>query len=94
MPYCPDAMPTRALENRVFTITANRVGRDVRGSRELRFIGQSEIVAPSSRILHRAPEAQEELFLTDIDPADALKKNINARNHIFDDRRPELYRDR
>jgi predicted amidohydrolase len=92
MPYCPDSMPVRALENRVFTVTANRTGKDIRDGKEMYFIGQSEIVTPSAQILHRAPERQEELFITEIDPADALEKNLTEQNHIFRDRRPEFYR--
>ncbi|MDP2806763.1 MAG: nitrilase-related carbon-nitrogen hydrolase, partial [bacterium] len=41
LPYCPNSMPVRALENKVFTITANRTGRENRGQHDLRFIGQS-----------------------------------------------------
>jgi len=41
LPHCPEAMKTRALENRVFTITANRVGSDRQGHRSLSFIGRS-----------------------------------------------------
>ena len=36
MPYCPDAMVTRCLENRVFAATANRVGEEDRGGIKLR----------------------------------------------------------
>jgi predicted amidohydrolase len=39
LPHCPDAMKVRAIENHVFTVTADRVGVE----RGLRFIGQSEI---------------------------------------------------
>ncbi len=91
MPYCPDSMPVRALENRVFTITASRTGKDVRGEKEMCFVGQSEIVTPSAEILRRAPQAEEELFITEINPVDALEKNINEQNHVLRDRRPELY---
>ncbi|MGH7255869.1 MAG: nitrilase-related carbon-nitrogen hydrolase, partial [Nitrospirales bacterium] len=34
LPYCPDAMVTRCLENRVFAITANRIGSEARGGKE------------------------------------------------------------
>ncbi len=46
MPYCQDAMVTRALENRVFTITANRIGKDEKKEKVLEFTGMSEIVNP------------------------------------------------
>jgi len=91
LPYCPDSMPTRALENRVFTVTCNRIGSDDRGDRKLDFIGQSEIVTPKATILRRAPADEEELFITEIDPAEALDKNVTPRNHAFADRRTDLY---
>jgi len=91
MPYCPDCMPTRALENRVFTITCNRIGSDDRGDKSLSFIGQSEIVTPKAEVLRRAPADEEELFIAEIDPSDALDKKITPRNHAFDDRRTGLY---
>jgi predicted amidohydrolase len=50
LPNCPDAMKTRALENRVYIVTADRVGEE----RGLRYIGQSEIVDPQGRIIYRA----------------------------------------
>ncbi len=64
LPYCPDSMPLRCLENRVFAITANRTGTENRkeGS-SLRFIGKSEIVSPEGEILVRAPEAEEALMV-------------------------------
>lgn len=94
LPYCPDSMPTRALENRVFTVTCNRIGSDDRGTRKLNFIGQSEIVTPKAVVLRRAPADEEELFITGIDPAEALDKNITPYNHALDDRRTDLYESR
>ena len=42
LPYCPDSMPLRCLENRVFAITANRTGTENRKEGpSLRFIGKS-----------------------------------------------------
>ena len=34
LPHCPDAMITRCLENRVFAITANRIGSEKRGGKK------------------------------------------------------------
>jgi len=93
MPYCPDAMTTRALENRVFAITCDRVGEDVRGEERLAFVGQSQIVSPAGKIIHRGPEKGEELFIIEIDPTRALNKKINVHNDVLADRRPELYAD-
>jgi len=41
MPYCQDAMITRSIENRVFSITSNRIGRE--GG--YNFTGKSQIVS-------------------------------------------------
>ncbi len=41
LPYCQNAMITRSLENRVFTITANRIGEESLGNYKLRFTGCS-----------------------------------------------------
>ena len=91
MPYCQNAMVTRCLENRVFTITANRIGSDVRGERQIDFTGQSQITGPGGEILYRAPSEREDVFCIDIDPLLARKKNINPHNNLLADRRPDLY---
>jgi predicted amidohydrolase len=90
MPYCPDAMVTRALENRVFVVLADRTGADKRNNKELRFIGTSEIVAPNGDILIRAGE-EECIKVVEIDPASSLNKKINEYNDLFIDRREDLY---
>jgi len=92
LPYCPDAMVTRCLENRVFAITANRVGREQRGGKPaLPFIGMSEIVAPNGRILCRSSQEDQELGLYEMDMAEARDKRINPYNDLLKDRRPEWY---
>ena len=92
LPHCPDSMPVRCLENRVFAVTCNRIGREARGGKEpLTFIGQSEIVTPKGEILHRAPANQEDLTVLEINPADARNKQLNRYNDLLHDRRPDLY---
>lgn len=93
LPHCPSAMVTRCLENRVFAITADRVGTEHRVPGEpLKFIGQSQVVDPDGRILYRASEVGEEMKVVEIDIDLARNKNINPRNHVFNDRREDLYR--
>ncbi|MDQ7798190.1 MAG: nitrilase-related carbon-nitrogen hydrolase [Candidatus Edwardsbacteria bacterium] len=91
LPYCPDSMPVRALENRVFTVTANRTGRENRGGKDLKFIGQSVIAGPDSRVLCRAPADKESVGIVEIDTAEAGNKRITPENDLFKDRRPEYY---
>jgi len=91
MPYCPDAMVTRCLENRVFAATANRIGTEDRGGLNLRYIGNSEIVTPRGDILLRLGAAEVKVGVCDIDPALAGTKSINPYNDLFKDRRPDQY---
>ncbi len=92
LPYCPDAMVTRCLENHVFSITANRVGREQRGDkRALNFIGLSQVVDPQGNILHRASPAERDLYLCDIDVSQARDKRINPYNHLLNDRQTQWY---
>jgi predicted amidohydrolase len=92
LPYCQDAMVTRALENRVFAVTANRIGTEERAGKRLTFTGLSEIVAPDGEILAKADATGEVVITAEIDPARARDKTVTPRNDAFADRRPELYR--
>jgi predicted amidohydrolase len=93
LPHCPQAMITRCLENRIFAITADRVGEEERMPGEkLIFIGQSQVVDPDGNILVRASETKEEVHIVEIDLGKARDKYLNSKNEIFKDRRPDLYR--
>ena len=91
LPYCPRSMPVRALENKVFTITANRTGREKRGEYDLRFIGKSVMAGPDSTILASAPGNTDSVRVIDIDPKKADNKRVTPLNHLFRDRCPEFY---
>jgi predicted amidohydrolase len=90
-PYCPDAMVTRCLENRVFTITSDRVGSEDRFGLNLRFIGNSEIVSPRGDILARLGGTETGIAFADIDPAAADDKKFNEFNDLLADRKPAYY---
>jgi predicted amidohydrolase len=87
LPHCPQSMQLRALENRVYTVTADRVGVE----RGLRFIGQSEIVAPDGHIIYRASGTREECAVRRITPKMARDKSITPRNNLLGDRKPQVY---
>jgi predicted amidohydrolase len=91
LPHCPASMPVRALENRVFTVTANRTGRERRGGQDLRFIGRSLVCGPDRSVLASAGAAEECVRTAEVDPARALDKRMTPRNDIFRDRRPKFY---
>ncbi len=87
LPSCPEAMKTRALENRVYAVTADRVGVE----RGLRYIGQSQIVNPRGRIIYRASTRKEESVVRDIDLSLARDKAVTPRNQLLRDRVPHAY---
>jgi predicted amidohydrolase len=87
LPYCPHAMRTRCIENRVFAVTADRVGREG----DLRFIGRSEIIDPQGRILRCASSNREETGVREVDLGEATKKRLTSTNHVILDRRPRAY---
>lgn len=90
LPHCPQAMITRCLENRIFAITADRVGKEDR-MESLNFIGQSQVVDPDGNILVRASAIKEEVQVVEIDLEKAREKFLTPQNHIFKDRRKDLY---
>jgi predicted amidohydrolase len=84
---CQRAMPTHALMNRIFTVTANRIGSEG----ELNFTGGSIICDSKGKVLEMAPEKQEAVMVVEFDPLVARDKGITARNDVFADRRPDVY---
>jgi len=81
----------RALENRVFLVTANRVGAEARGGETLRFTGDSQIVSPRGEVLAKSPPEGEEAVAVEIDPDAACDKRVNPYNDLLSDRRVDLY---
>ena len=80
-------VPIHALTNRVYTVTANRIGTE----RELSFTGLSTSANPTGDILIQASQIEEEVEVADVDITVARDKMITERNDIFADRRPEQY---
>jgi len=92
LPYCPQSMPVRCLENRVYAITANRTGTEQRKEgAALTFIGQSQITSPKGEILVRAGNDEGVLLSADIDLSLSRDKQLNQYNDLFKDRKPALY---
>jgi predicted amidohydrolase len=85
-------MRARALENRVFVVTANRVGQEAREEPALLFTGMSQIVGPTGEILASSDKEGEEARAVDIAPEKARDKRLTPLNDLFCDRRPEFYR--
>jgi predicted amidohydrolase len=91
LPYCQDAMVTRAIENRIFVVLSNRVGSERRRGEYVRFTGRSEIVSPKGRILLRAGPDEEAVRVIDVDLEESRNKRVTPLNDLFKDRRVELY---
>jgi predicted amidohydrolase len=91
LPYAQYAMRTRCVENRVFAVTANRIGTERRGTVSLTFTGGSQIVGPTGDVLASAGDRSESLRVVEVDLREANNKNITVNNNIFQDRIPSLY---
>jgi predicted amidohydrolase len=81
----------RAAENRIYLLTANRVGKERSGE----FCGWSQIVDPYGKRLAEAGETGEALLVADADVERARDKDYVVPGeyelYLFGDRRPELY---
>ncbi len=93
LPWCQQSMSTRSLENRVFSITANRTGTECNGGICTAFTGMSQILGTKGEVLARLGIDTEEIGLADIDPEQAWDKSVNDINDLFSDRRPAFYAD-
>jgi predicted amidohydrolase len=81
------AVPIHALTNRVYVVTANRIGTE----RDLAFTGMSTIASPEGKVLAQASQTDAETRVVEVNIELARNKDITARNHILADRRPEEY---
>jgi predicted amidohydrolase len=81
----------RAAENRIYLLTANRVGKERSGE----FCGWSQIVDPYGTRLAEAGETEEALLVADVDVEKARDKDYiipgEYELYLFGHRRPELY---
>ncbi len=91
LPYCQQAMTTRCIENRIFAVTANRIGIESRGEEEFRYTGRSQITSCKGELLSTAPEEMPFMDFRDIDPELADHKQLNPFNDVLADRRPGFY---
>ncbi len=91
LPWCQEAMKTRSLENRVFSITSNRIGSEQNCEHREYFTGMSQILSTKGEVLARLSADKAGIAIVDIDPAIGSDKTVTERNNAFQDRRPEFY---
>jgi predicted amidohydrolase len=89
--YYQKAAITRAIENRVFIVLANRNGIEDRFGTKNEFTGESEIVDPKGRVILKTRKDDVGIFSIDINPEEARNKKVTELNDIFKDRKPEFY---
>ncbi len=87
LPYAQRTMIARSIENRMFTVLANRIGTE----RTLTFTGRSQITDTKGTVLARGGTARTGLIIVEIDPRQAQNKYLTKTNHIIEDRRLDLY---
>lgn len=91
LPYCQSVMPARALENRIYAVTANRVGTETNGEKSLSFTGGSVICSPLGETLSAASKSEPDAVIACADLSRCRNKSITPRNDAFGDRRPDAY---
>jgi predicted amidohydrolase len=83
---------SRAAENRVFLIAADRVGTE----RGATFLGRSQVIAPGGQVLQEAGAEGAEILIADLKLHKADRKHVimepgEHEMDVFSDRRPDLY---
>jgi predicted amidohydrolase len=90
-PNAQEAMLTRALENRLYVVTANRTGVEKRPDGTVPFTGRSQVAGPDGRVLVRATKTAETAVAVDADLSAARDKQLTRITAMFSNRRPEHY---
>jgi len=87
LPYAPQGMKVRSLENHVFSATANRVGKEF----GLKFIGQSQILGVRGEIKGKMGPVKIGTLTREIHVKEARNKYLTPKNHLLKDRKVRLY---
>lgn len=87
LPYCQQVVPSYALINRCYVATANRIGTEG----ELTFSGRSIVADPNGDILCLAQPDKSQVISAEVDLSLTKNKFITRLNHVFDDRRSDVY---
>lgn len=82
-----DAM-TSARHSHLIIAACDRCGSE----RGVAFTGGSAIIGADGWIKAERPERDAGVLTADVDVSTARNKTISARNHVLNDRRPEVYR--
>ena len=86
--YAQQAVPSHALCNGYFIVTANRTGTE----RGVSFSGRSFISGRRGEILQMSDPGFTGTHILSVDLSLARDKMVTEGNHLLDDRRPYLYK--
>ncbi len=92
MPYFQRAAFARAIENKVYIATSNRIGTEERDGEKLIYTGESVIVDPLGNYLVDAPSDKTGVFTAEIDTKLSRNKKLNDFNDVLGDRRTIFYK--
>jgi predicted amidohydrolase len=85
-------MMARAFENRIFAVTANRVGSENRGPKDrFRFTGKSQVISPQMEILAKANATEVVAKIARMDLRLARTKRVTTLNDLREDMRTDYY---
>ncbi len=68
-----DIIRVRALENKIYTLTANRTGKEITSNGEAEYRGESRIISPEGEIVAFSEE-KEDIMIIETDPRKANSK--------------------
>ncbi len=85
LPWGQRAMRIRAIENRIFTLTCNRIGEERYKKEHYIFTGKSQIISPDGKIIVRANSSSEVLKVKKLYLKEAENKNVTSYNNLFED---------
>ena len=80
-------IPALALMNKIFILTANRIGTEG----NLTFCGRSFVADPFGDITHISDDKSASVINATLDLTLPKNKMITLRNHVFNDRLPDKY---
>ena len=92
MPYFQRAAFARAIENKIYIATSNRIGTEERDGEKLTYTGESVIVDPLGNYLVDAPSDKAGVFTADVDTKLSRNKKLNDFNDVIGDRRTIFYK--
>ncbi|HJM39325.1 MAG TPA: nitrilase-related carbon-nitrogen hydrolase [Planctomycetota bacterium] len=91
LPWAQTGVKGHALCNHIGVFTANRIGTESQGDTQVTFTGGSQAITPTADLLASAPRAKIWQGVFEFEPSLARNKQVTGHNHLFEDRRRDMY---